>query len=297
MPLLSLKTYANPTTPIFGGGGGGTGGVGPTGPAGPTGPQGITGPTPTGTGPGGPTGPAGATGAAGATGSAGGTGPLGATGPAGPTGAVGATGPQGITGPTPTGTGPGGPTGAAGPVGGTGPLGGTGPVGAAGATGPAGPQGPPGPAGGILTSLIVSSTSVFPVPAAPAPAFSFPINFPLTPTGVTTYDVSVKGILTVTGSTNPGPDDNITFTASVGPQFDGTTPFVLYPGQTNTGLSQAGPLRVGDSVLFSWVGRLFSGASPTAGSLTMLLQPGGPPSASYTVNIVNFTALQVWVEP
>jgi len=296
MPLLSLKTYANPSTPIFGGGGG-TGGVGPTGPAGPTGPQGITGPTPTGTGPGGPTGPAGATGAAGATGSAGGTGPLGATGPAGPTGAVGATGPQGITGPTPTGTGPGGPTGAAGPVGGTGPLGGTGAAGAAGATGPQGPQGPPGTTGGILTTLIVSSSTVVPVPAAPAAPYSFAINFPLTPVANVTYDVSVKGLLTVTGATNPGPDDNITFVAGVSQVTDGVTPFVLYPGQTNTGLSQAGPLRVGDSVLFSWVGRLNSGATPTAGSLTMLLQPGGPPSASYTVNIVNFTALQVWVEP
>jgi len=289
MPLLPNLAYANRSQSVWapvgsGSGTGGTGGVGPTGPAGATGPQGsqgitgvqgptgfegATGPTPTGTGPGGPTGPDGATGPAGATGSAG---PLGGTGPVGAAGATGS-------------------------AGGTGPLGGTGPAGAAGATGPQGSQGPPGPAGGILTSLIVSSTSVFPVPAAPAPAFSFPINFPLTPTGVTTYDVSVKGILTVTGSTNPGPDDNITFTASVGPQFDGTTPFVLYPGQTNTGLTQAGPLRVGDSVLFSWVGRLFSGASPTAGSLTMLLQPGGPPSASYTVNIVNFTALQVWVEP
>jgi hypothetical protein len=289
MPLIPNLVYANPGQSVWaafgsGGGGGGTGPIGPTGPAGatgaqgaqgitgvqgPTGVQGGTGPTPTGTGPGGPTGPAGATGSAGPVGN---TGPLGGTGPVGAAGATGS-------------------------AGGTGPLGGTGPVGAAGATGAAGPQGPPGTTGGILTSLIVSSTSVFPVPAAPAPAFSFPINFPLTPTGVTTYDVSVKGILTVTGATNPGPDDNITFTASVGPQFDGTTPFVLYPGQTNTGLTQAGPLRVGDSVLFSWVGRLNSGASPTPGTLTMLLQPGGPPSASYTVNIVNFTALQVWVEP
>jgi hypothetical protein len=290
MPLVPNLAYANPGQSVWaafgsGGGGGGTGPIGPTGPVGATGAQGAQGAQ-------------GITGSQGPTGSAGGTGPLGATGPAGPTGADGATGPQGITGPTPTGTGPGGPTGAAGPVGGTGPDGGTGPAGAAGAAGATGPAGPQGPPGGIdLTSLIVSSTSVFPVPAAPAPAFSFPINFPLTPTGVTTYDVSVKGILTVTGTTSPGPDDNITFTASVGPQFDGTTPFVLYPGQTNTGLTQAGPLRVGDSVLFSWVGRLNSGASPTAGSLTMLLQPGGPPSASYTVNIVNFTALQVWVEP
>jgi hypothetical protein len=292
MPLVPNLAYANPGQSVWaafgsGGGGGGTGPIGPTGPVGatgaqgaqgaqgitgsqgPTGFEGATGPTPTGTGPGGPTGPDGATGPAGATGSAG---PLGGTGPVGAAGATGS-------------------------AGGTGPLGGTGPAGAAGSTGPQGSQGPPGTTGGILTQLIVSSTSVFPVPAAPAPAFSFPINFPLTPVGNVTYDVSVKGILTVTGATNPGPDDNITFTASVGPQFDGTTPFVLYPGQTNTGLTQAGPLRVGDSVLFSWVGRLDSGASPTPGPLTMLLQPGGPPSASYTVNIVNFTALQVAVEP
>jgi hypothetical protein len=166
-----------------------------------------------------------------------------------------------------------------------------------GATGSAGPQGPPGTTGGILTPLIVASTTVVPVPAAPAPPYSFAINFPLTPVAGVTYDVSVKGILTVTGTTSPGPDDNITFTPSIGPAFDGTTPFVLTPGQTNTSLSKAGPLKVGDSVLFSWVGRLFSGASPTAGSLTMLLQPGGPPSASYTVNIVNFTALQVAALP
>jgi hypothetical protein len=286
MPLLPNLAYANPSQSVWaafgsGGGGGGTGPIGPTGPAGATGPQGLTGvqgptgfqgatgPTPTGTGPGGPTGPAGPTGAAGAAGAAGATGPLGGTGPAGPAGATGS-------------------------AGGTGPLGGTGPVGAAGSTGPQGSQGPPGVTGGILTSLIVASTNIYPVPAAPAPPYSFGIPNPLPPTAGVFYDVTVRGILNVTGTTSPGPDDSIAFTPSVSGVFQGTSTFILYPGQTNTGTGKAGPLRVGDSVTFTWFGRLLSAVNPNTGSLTMLLTPGGPPSASYTVEIESMSALQVW---
>jgi hypothetical protein len=286
MPLLPNLTYANPSQSVWaafgsGGGGGGTGPIGPTGPQGPagaTGPQGITGvqgptgfqgatgPTPTGTGPGGPTGPAGAT------------------------GPDGNTGPNGVAG----GTGPNGAAGATGSAGGTGPLGGTGPVGAAGATGPQGSQGPPGATGGILTNLIVASTTIVPVPAAPAPPYSFGIPFPLPPTAGVFYDVSVRGILTVTGTVDPGPDDTIAFTPSVSGVGAGTSTFILYPGQINTNTDKAGALRAGDSVPFSWFGRLVSAVNPNTGSLTMLLTPGGPPSASYTVNIENMSALQVW---
>lgn len=105
MSLVSLKTFANPTTPLFGGGGGG----GATGPAGPTGPAGATGPAGGGGGTGGSTGPAGATGPAGPTGSAG---PLGGTGPQGGAGPLGGTGPVGATGPAGGATGPTGPAGA-----------------------------------------------------------------------------------------------------------------------------------------------------------------------------------------
>jgi hypothetical protein len=286
MPLLPNLAYANPSQSVWaafgsGGGGGGTGPIGPTGPAGATGAQGptgfqggtgvqgATGPTPTGTGPGGP------------------TGPDGNTGPAGPTGAAGAAGAVGATGPV-------GAAGATGSAGGTGPLGGTGPVGAAGSTGPQGSQGPPGVTGGILTNLIVPSTTIVPVPAAPAPPYSFGIPFPLPPTAGVFYDVSVRGILTVTGTTSPGPDDTIAFTPSVSGVGAGTSTFILYPGQTNTSTDKAGPLRVGDSVPFSWFGRLLSAVNPNTGSLTMLLTPGGPPSASYTVNIESMSALQVW---
>jgi hypothetical protein len=108
-----------------------------------------------------------------------------------------------------------------------------------------------------------------------------------------TYDVAVKGLLTVTGTTSPGPDDSIAFTASVGGPFNGTSIFILYPGQTTTNTEKAGPLRVGDVVQFSWFGRLTASVSPTGGSLTMLLTPGGPPSASYTVSIVSYNAYQI----
>ena len=289
MSLVPNVSYANRTQPTWvpfgqGGGGGGTGAVGPTGPQGPAGPAGATGPQ-------------GITGVQGPTGFQGATGPTPTgTGPGGPTGPAGATGPDGNTGPNGAagGTGPAGPTGAAGSAGGTGPLGGTGPVGAAGTTGAAGPQGPPGVTGGILTNLIVASTDIIPVPASPAPPYSFGIPFPLPPTAGVFYDVSVRGILTVTGTTSPGPDDTIAFTPSVSGVGAGTSTFILYPGQTNTSTDKAGPLKVGDSVAFSWFGRLVSAVNPNTGSLTMLLTPGGPPSASYTVNIESMSALQVW---
>ena len=167
-------------------------------------------------------------------------------------------------------------------------------MGAAGSTGPQGSQGPPGVTGGIFTKLMVASTNIVPVPAAPAPPYSFPVSGPLpSPAVGVTYDVAVKGILTVTGTTSPGPDDTIAFTASVGGPFNGTSIFILYPGQTTTNTEKAGPLRVGDSIQFSWFGRLTSEVTPTGGSLTMLLTPGGPPSASYTVNIVSYNAYQI----
>jgi len=141
---------------------------------------------------------------------------------------------------------------------------------------------------------MVASTNIVPVPSAPAPPYSFPVSGPIpAPLVGVTYDVAVKGILTVTGTTSPGPDDSIAFTASVGGPFNGTSIFILYPGQTTTNTEKAGPLRVGDSVQFSWFGRLTSEVTPTGGSLTMLLTPGGPPSASYTVNIVSYNAYQI----
>jgi hypothetical protein len=143
---------------------------------------------------------------------------------------------------------------------------------------------------------MVASTNIYPVPVFPAPPYSFPISSPLAPIIGVYYDVAVKGLLTITGTTNPGPDDSIAFTASVGGAFGGTSIFILYPGQTTTNTEKAGPLKVGDVVQFSWFGRLDASNPPNSGRLTMLLTPGGPPSASYSVEIVSYNAYQVWAD-
>jgi hypothetical protein len=125
---------------------------------------------------------------------------------------------------------------------------------------------------------------------SPATPYSFGIQFPYTPPGGTYLDVSVQGLLTISGPTNPGPEDAISFIAGFGQTTLGKGTFVLYPGQTNTALQTAGPLAIGGTFVFSWSGRVFTGATPTAGSLTMVLFGGGPPTATYAVNLLLYTA-------
>ena len=230
-------------------------------------------------------------------GGGGGTGAVGPTGPAGATGAKGPTGdqgPQGITGPQPTGTGPGGPTG---PDGGTGPLGGTGPAGPTGAVGATGPAGPGGGTGTSLPfyTIINANQGPFPLPVfGTDPPYIVPVNTPLTPQANTWYDVAFEGFVLVSGGQNPGPDDKIQFFLQFGSTAPSQAGFQLNPGQQSSGFETVGPLKAGDSPNFSWSGRVFSGAVPSANALlSVILYPGGPPSGTYTMTVFNFTALQI----
>jgi len=235
-------------------------------------------------------------GGGGGTGSVGPTGPAGATGPQGPQGI---TGVQGATGPTPTGTGPGGPTG---PDGGTGPLGGTGPNGATGAAGPTGAVGATGPQGASGTgtalpffTIINANQGPFPIPTFGVdPPYIIPVNTPLTPQPNTWYDVAFEGFVLVGGGQNPGTDDKIQFFLQFGSTAPSQAGFQLNPGQQSSGFETTGPVKAGDSPNFSWFGRVFSGAVPSANALlSVILYPGGPPSGTYTMTVFNFTALQI----
>jgi hypothetical protein len=239
--------------------------------------------------------------AVGSGGGGGGTGAAGPTGPAGATGSKGPTGDQGATGPTPTGTGPGGPTGpqgGAGPDGGTGPLGGTGPDGPAGPTGAVGATGPQGAAGTGTAlpffTMISTNQGPYPVPTYGVnPPYVIPVTTPLTPQPNTWYDVTFEGFILV-GTNNPGADDKIQFFVQFGSTTQASAGFQLNPGQQSSGFETLGPLKAGDSPNFSWSGRFFSGAVPSAtASLSVILYPGGPPSGTYTITLFNFTALQI----
>jgi len=257
MPLLPNLAYANPSQSVwaaFGSGGGG-GGTGSIGP----------------------------------------TGPAGATGAKGPTGDQGITGFQGPTGPAPTGTGPAGSTG---PDGGTGPLGGTGPDGPAGPTGAVGATGPQGAPGTGTTlpffTIINANQGPFPVPTYGVDApYIVPVNTPLTPQPNTWYDVAFEGAILV-GTSNPGADDKLQFFLQFGSTAPSQAGFQLNPGQQSSGFETLGPVKAGDSPNFSWFGRVFSGAVPSANAIiSVILYPGGPPSGTYTMTIYNFTALQI----
>jgi len=298
MPLLSLKTFANPTTPIFGGGGG-SGGTGPAGPTGATGPTGAIGPhgTAANTGATGPAGATGPTGEIGPHGTAANTGSTGPTGPAGgPTGDPGPTGPVGATGPTgsagvtgPTGAGETGPTGATSTVAGpTGPSGATGPSG-----GPTGATGPTGSASLPFTEIINTNKQISPVPSSPGGSpYTFPVDNSLTPDPNSWYDVAFEGFVLVGGS-NPNEDDKLQFFVVLGTGLAGLAGFQLNPGQQSSGFETIGPLKAGDSPSFSWAGRVYTGATPSVATLNVVLYPGGPPSGTYTMTVLNFTALKV----
>jgi hypothetical protein len=257
MPLLPNLAYANPSQSVwaaFGSGGGG-GGTGSIGP----------------------------------------TGPAGATGAKGPTGDQGITGFQGPTGPAPTGTGPAGSTG---PDGGTGPLGGTGPAGPAGPTGAVGATGPGGAPGTGTTlpfyQIVSTNQGPHPIPVyGTDPPYIFPVTTPLAPQANSWYDVAFEGFILV-GTSNPGADDKIQFFTSFGSTAQSQAGFQLNPGQQSSGFETLGPVKAGDSPNFSWSGRVFSGAVPSASALlSVILYPGGPPSGSYTITLFNFTALKV----
>ena len=274
MPVVSLKTYANPTAALFGGGG--TGGTGPIGPTGPAGATGATGPqgTAANTGATGPTGPSqndpGPTGPVGATGARGATGPVGAAGATGP-GFVGRTGPVGATSTTP------GPTG---PVGATGP-----------GTGPTGPTG----AGAIALPFaqpIDTPKSISPLPAFPASPYFFGIDNPAPLAVNSWYDVSFEGFVEV-GVTNPGADDKITFTATISGGIQGSVTFTLNPGQQSSGFETLGPVKAGDSPNFSWKGRMKTGATTPIPSIAGIVLPGGAPSGTYNATLSSFTCLKI----
>ena len=261
MSLLFNAVFANPATPLFGQGGGGTGSIGPTGP------QGATG-------------------------------PLGGTGSQGITGFQGPTGFEGPTGPQPTGTGPGGPTG---PLGGTGPDGGTGPAGATGAAGPTGAVGATGAAGPSGTGTTLPFYQIVSTNQGPTliptygvnPPYIFPVTTPLVPQANSWYDVAFEGLILV-GTSNPGADDKIQFFTAFGSTAQSQAGFQLNPGQQSSGFEEVGPLKAGDSPNFSWFGRVFTGAVPSASALlSVILYPGGPPSGTYTITLFNFTALKV----
>lgn len=226
----------------------------------------------------GPTGPAGSTGAAGPTGPAGGggggTGPQGATGPAGPAGATGPAGPTGVQG-------------------GTGPLGGQGPQGI---TGPAGGDtGPTGPAGASLTftQMISANKQINPIPVYPtSPPYIFPLDTPGTLQANSWYDIAFEGYCLV-GTQNPGSDDKIQFFFSLGGGILGSGGFQLNPGQQSSGFETLGPLKAGDSPNFSFIGRVFTGASPSNPLLSVILYPGGTPSGTYNITLANYTALKI----
>jgi hypothetical protein len=239
--------------------------------------------------------PFGQGGGGGGTGSIGPTGPAGATGPQGPQGI---TGFQGATGPAPTGTGPAGatgPDGGTGPLGGTGPDGGTGPAGPTGAVGATGPQGAAGTGTALPFFTIVSSNKgpqLIPTFGV-NPPYVFSVDTPLTPQPNSWYDVAFEGFILV-GTGNPGADDKIQFFIQFGSTTGASAGFQLNPGQQASGFETLGPLKAGDSPNFSWSGRLFTGAVPSAtASISVILYPGGPPSGTYTITLFNFTALEI----
>jgi hypothetical protein len=119
------------------------------------------------------------------------------------------------------------------------------------------------------------------------------VNTPLTPAANTWYDVAFEGFVLV-GTTTPGPDDKLQFFIQFGSTAPSQAGFQLNPGQQSSGFETLGPVKAGDSPNFSWSGRFFSGATPSANALlSVILYPGGPPSGTYTMTIYNFTALQI----
>jgi hypothetical protein len=106
------------------------------------------------------------------------------------------------------------------------------------------------------------------------------------------YDIAFEGFVLV-GATNPGTDDKLQFFVALGPGLAGQAQFQLNPGQQSSGFETLGPVKAGDSPSFSWIGRVFTGPTPSVATLNVILYPGGPPSGTYSMTILNFTALKV----
>jgi hypothetical protein len=105
--------------------------------------------------------------------------------------------------------------------------------------------------------------------------------------------VAFEGLILV-GTSTPGTDDKIQFFVQMGGNSQSQAGFQLNPGQQSSGFETLGPVKAGDSPSFSWMGRLFTGAVPSATTiLSVILYPGGPPSGTYTISVFNFTALKV----
>jgi hypothetical protein len=126
------------------------------------------------------------------------------------------------------------------------------------------------------------------------PPYIVPVNTPLSPQPNTWYDVAFEGFVLVDGASTPGPDDKIQFFIQFGSTAPSQAGFQLNPGQQSSGFETLGPVKGGDSPNFSWSGRFFSGATPSANALlSVILYPGGPPSGTYTMTVYSFTALQI----
>jgi hypothetical protein len=108
------------------------------------------------------------------------------------------------------------------------------------------------------------------------------------------YDVSVEGFVLVLAGQDPSADDKLQFFLTFGGTQVSSAGIQLNPGQQSAGTESVGPLRQGDSPNFSWFGRLFSGATPSASvALSVILYAGGPPSGSYSVTVNNLTILEI----
>ena len=95
------------------------------------------------------------------------------------------------------------------------------------------------------------------------------------------------------GTTNPGADDKLQFFVTLGTGLAGQAGFQLNPGQQSSGFETVGPLKAGDSPSFSWSGRVFTGATPSVATLNVVLYGGGAPTGTYSMTLLNFTALKV----
>jgi hypothetical protein len=105
--------------------------------------------------------------------------------------------------------------------------------------------------------------------------------------------VAFEGYILVNGN-NPGPDDKVQFFLAFGGTTVSSAGFQLNPGQQFPGTETVGPLKQGDSPNFSWFGRIGTPAVPSGSvTLSVILYPGGPPSASYSVTIYSLTVLKV----
>jgi hypothetical protein len=108
------------------------------------------------------------------------------------------------------------------------------------------------------------------------------------------YDVSFEGFCLVLSGPDPGVDDKVQFFITFGGTTLASAGFQLNPGQQSPGTETVGPLRVGDAPNFSWFGRLFTGATPSASvALSVILYPGGPPSGTYSITVNSLTILEV----